>query len=224
MFQAKNKPNPNPSVVPAEPSVSVIESRPPSILDFTGIYEVDAQYYARTPLNLVRKLKLAPTAKMVITVQMANNPRHVKTGRQLWATFKFGDALEGCMRFHPAVLDPEGMSKNDEPPSVFEQSCTLKNNAWPGLSPHGIPKWSMRYRARELDTGDLAGLTDCWQTQVLFEQGDDGIWRMGGPFMVGCDSLHSQAVRTGDVSPKRGSEKTVIGYWDAYKRAPSRYI
>ncbi|KAI9052894.1 hypothetical protein LZ554_003166 [Drepanopeziza brunnea f. sp. 'monogermtubi'] len=140
---------------------------------------------------------------------MANNPRHNKIGRQLWADFRLGHRVYGVMRFCPRP-NSEEEQRITLPVKEFEKACVLESGCWPGPSPDGTGEWHMRwrgvYKSREISRDEA----DC---RVSFKKDDDGKVKMRG--VIELDSLMFPwtAERRFAAMPPARSEPSVTRTW-----------
>jgi hypothetical protein len=128
---------PSPAVIPSEPEhktdtkLTEVESPPSWSWDVTGDWSL-------TCPQLTRMLDLEDSDPQTMIIKLANNPRHSKIGRQLWASFNFGNGhLAGTMRFCPPVESPlrENLDMRG-----FEKACVLEKGEWVGPPPNGMQK------------------------------------------------------------------------------------
>jgi hypothetical protein len=188
------------------------ESPPPWSWDVTGGWSL-------TSPQLVRVLDLEEPATLAMTIHLANNPRHTKEGRQLWATFDFGDgALAGNMRFCPHV---ESNEREDVDMKDFEKACVLKRGQWVGPHPNRLQKWNLRWRGLDMDTGVVEQGSDQYQTEIEFKKGDDGKLTLSGVMVFQFQPMVFRGVKIKEGKPPKGNEMTVDRHWLRYK---SRYL
>jgi len=79
-----------------------------------------------------------------MTIYMANNPFHSKTGRQLWGIFEIGSSIVGIVRFCPAM--PE--DRKECSLADFEKACVLDDGVCPAL-------WPMEERPNGTSGGEV---------------------------------------------------------------------
>jgi hypothetical protein len=202
--QPKRKPGPKAGFkYPTE-----AESPPPWSWDVTGEWTL-------TSPQLVRVLDLEEPATLAMTIRLANNPRHTKEGRQLWATFDFGDgALAGNIRFCPDVEsnEREGVDIKD-----FEKACVLKRGQWVGPRPNGLPKWNLRWRGIDVDSGVVEQGSDQYQTEIEFEKGGDGKLTLVGVLVFQFQPIVFRGIKIKEGKPPKGNDTTVDRRWLQYK-------
>ena len=98
-----------------------MEKPPVCAWDALGKWNIDAP-------KVINCLKAEKNASFTKTIYLANNKKPAALGRQLWAKFKIGFKVSGCMRFIPL---PETSRPFKDVPA-FEKGCTLKKGIWPG--------------------------------------------------------------------------------------------
>jgi len=208
-LKSKQKPGPKPGFkFPTE-----AESPPPWSWDVTGKWTL-------TCPQLVDGLEFEDSAPLMMTIHLANNPRHTKVGRQYWATFDFGNrSFIGNMRFCPHV---DSSIRRDVDMKDFEKACVLKRGEWVGPPPHGTQKWNLRWRGVDLETGVVEGCcSDQYQTNLEFDKGDDGKLTLSAVFVFRFQPMVLCGVKTGEAKPPGGNDTSVARQWLRYK---PRYI
>ena len=215
LIKAKNKSIPKAGLL-TQPLSPYIDMPPDWAWDVTGKWKLTCPGLAE------EFLKVPNMDTMFINIFLANNPNHIKVGRQLWATFNFENALEGCMRFFPATMKPKDgfldMCQEYSLPRL-EKACVLKNGVWPGPSPKGKPRWFMAWRGVKKDS-DIKLSCDWLQSELMFELGDNGQLMMRGQFII--NSLEWGTFRGVKVSEEvqpEGSGPTLVTRWESL--APS---
>jgi hypothetical protein len=167
-------------------SSSVPEGRPDWAWDITGDWKI-------TSRMLTEALGLPNTASLHMDIFLVDNPR------QYWAKFRFGDKLEGCMRFClPSDENRPGITRV-VPIAQFQKECILEDGVWPGPSPRGHQKWEHRWRGRELDKRQNAALSDAYQSTINFDRGNDGQITLTGIMVVHCQPVIINGNKTGDL-------------------------
>ena len=208
LSKPKQKPGPKPGFTfPTE-----AESPPPWSWDVIGKWTL-------TCPQLTKMLDLDDSATLMMTIHLANNPRHTKVGRQYWATFDFGEgSFAGNMRFCPHM---DSSIRDDIDMADFEKACMLKNGLWVGPPPNGLQKWNLRWRGVDLDTGVVEGSSDQYQTDIEFKKDGDGNLMLSAVFVFRFQPLLLRGVKTGEAQPPRGNDTSVARQWLRYK---PRYI
>jgi len=206
-LESKQKSGPKPGLkFPTE-----AESPPPWSWDITGEWTL-------TCPQLTNGHEFKTSDTLMMTIHLANNPRHTKVGRQYWATFDFGDgSFIGNMRFCPYVDSGRGnISMKD-----FEKACVLKERVWVGPNPHGMQKWNLRWRG-VMNTGVVEDhCCDQYQSDIEFKKGDDGKLTLGAVFVFRFQPMVLRGVKTGEAKPPGGRDASVASQWLQYK---PRYI
>ncbi|KAE9363927.1 hypothetical protein N431DRAFT_119107 [Stipitochalara longipes BDJ] len=207
IIQIKHKPKP----VPAPASgVAVVQARPDWAWDITGKWTL-------TPLRedrfFLSSIGVPKNTQLTMSIFLANNPRHTKIQRQYWAIFKFGESMEGCMRF---CMPEEGGSKWSA--KEFDEACVLNDDDWVGPAPQGSPKMAYRWRVKNCDTGyQPRWYTSEFQHEGLtFAMGDDGKLSFNAVMTVGYSPRVLQGVKTGEVEPRKNNAATVKTVWNSY--------
>jgi hypothetical protein len=200
IIQIKHKP------APATASdANVVQERPDWAWDITGEWTL-------TDDDIMRSIGLPKTTKCTMSIFLANNPRHKKIQRQYWAIFKFGDSVEGCMRFClPSEKGSRGTIKE------FEESCVLDDDDWVGAPPQGVAKLQYRWRARDCETGEKPSWYHEYQQGMDFKMGDDGKLSMTAVMTVGWQPKILYGVKTRNGEPRKGNAPTVKTVWDSFK-------
>lgn len=209
LSKPKQKPGPKPGFkFPTE-----AESPPPWIWDVTGTWTLACR-------KLADALKLQNSDSMIMSIHLANNPRHTKVGRQYWATLNFGDrSFVGNMRFCPHV---DSSIRDDVDIEDFEKACVLKKGVWVGPPPDGMQKWNLRWRGVDLNTGDVEGCqSDQFQTDIEFGKGDDGNLTLTAVIVFRYQLMVLRGVKTGEVKPQGGNSVSIVRQWLRYK---ARYV
>ncbi|KAJ5042223.1 uncharacterized protein L3040_004777 [Drepanopeziza brunnea f. sp. 'multigermtubi'] len=194
-----------------------IELPPLGAFDVTGIWQIEAQHL-RSHLGISDKD--GNRGCMYITVKMANNPRHHKIGRQLWADFRLGPRVCGVMRFCPRP-NSEEEQRITLPLKEFEKACVLESACWPGPSPEGKGEWYMRwrgvYKSREISR-------DQADYRVSFKKDDDGKVKMRG--VIELDSLMFPwtAERLFAAMPPARNEPSVTKTWSEARPEHDRIL
>jgi hypothetical protein len=202
--KAKNKPTRKTGSVPS-PLVSYLEKPPAWAWDVTGHWTV-------TSPMLAAVLGGQDMQSMSIQIMMANNPRHNKIGRQLWATFKFGGKLEGCMRFVPHVEEGARYWQLKD----FEKACPLKDGSWPGPAPNGQREWLLRWRGMNPKTHEMSPCCDSYQTVVSFEINEQRQLTMKGVMTCNFQPTTFYATKVDEWVPSGGRDPTVATTWASY--------
>jgi hypothetical protein len=188
------------------------ESPPPWSWDVTGKWTL-------TCPRLTNKLGLDDSATQMMTIHLANNPRHTKVGRQYWATFDFGDGcFVGNMRFCPHM---DSSIRGDIDLADFEKACVLKRGAWVGPPPNGLQKWNLRWRGVNTDSGVVEGSSDQYQTDVEFTKSGDRNLMLNAVFVFRSQPMFLRGVKTGEAKPSGGNDTSITRQWLRYK---PRYI
>ncbi|KAF4631926.1 hypothetical protein G7Y89_g6210 [Cudoniella acicularis] len=145
--------------------------------------------------------------KNFMMINMCNNPSHTNIGRQMWAQFYFlGIKFIGTMRFCPASPSERGLLFQQECTlKEFEEACELEHGFWPGPAPRGQQKFHMRWRGL-LQGEDHSHYDDKNQTQVEFQKGENGKFKLKGVLMLDSTPLAFEAVQTA-TSQRDGYER-----------------
>jgi hypothetical protein len=196
-----------PKAVSAEPSAflneAAFEPMPEWAWNVSGRWEITPSHFTQ-----ILRADLDDLTPMFMNIKVANNPRHNKIGRQLWATFEFGHVMKGCMRFCPALPSDAAHDSVSE----FEKACVLQGGAWPGAKPNGHKKWNMRWRGTDSNKGHSC-LCDEYETQVTFKEGTDGGLSMEGVMIIECQPTVLKAVKIRELKSSEAGGSTVKNTW-----------
>jgi len=192
-------------------SGNVIEKQPEWAFDVTGKWTIDASKLSHDLIFFDRKYPDGPPP-FTLEIKYANNPRNKKIGRQLWGTFRWG-TWTGCMRFAPG-------HKYIASHLQFYQECVLKKGVWAGPEPRGFSTWNFRWKAK-CDTEGIEEGTDEWQTQLRFSKKADGTLTLDGKMIVGGYKARKfSGIKTGEIPPPKGNDKTVEAWWNKDLKDP----
>lgn len=158
-----------------------IEKQPDWAFDVVGTWEIDATHIShdfQKPNYLTAHLGLEPqpVKSFILEIRYDNDTKRRKIGRQLWATFKWGD-WSGCMRMCPG--HEYSCSHED-----FYHECDLGAGVWPGEAPLGTSVWTYRWRA-QWPNGTVVDGTDEREAQLQFSRDQDGVMRIYGKMVAG---------------------------------------
>ncbi|KAL2070535.1 hypothetical protein VTL71DRAFT_13561 [Oculimacula yallundae] len=187
-----------------------IEPLPAWAWDVTGEWAVDSP-------SLRTNLGIPAYANMSISIRLANSPHVGPQSRRLYAHFRFGDAMEGCMRFAP-VAQTQLPSATPDTLADFEKNTHLGEGVWPGPLPQGIELWKMRFRALDHRTEEVDPRSEERQSQVLFGRGDDGRLCLKREMVIKETKLPFDAVRVVEEKYTNGNEATAQSAWQRYAR------
>ncbi|KAI8962829.1 hypothetical protein F5Y11DRAFT_178771 [Daldinia sp. FL1419] len=209
VISTKNKPGPIPGfVVNAGATSRYLEDRPDWAWDIMGKYEIST-------IGLTRALGVSqgsPVA-MTMTVQMDNNSKRQKAGRQLWAIIEAGDIL-ALARFRP-IPTPNSLSR--VPLEVFEKACVLKPGVWVGPKPQGTQSWEMRWRGFS-DANAKTMVEDDMGSEVMFTKDDQGNLVFRGEMLVKHESFLVVGTWVAPTEERRPSAPTVSTEWSKYSK------
>ncbi|KAG4223155.1 hypothetical protein PC116_g28374 [Phytophthora cactorum] len=207
VISTKNKPGPIPGfVVNASATSRYLEERPDWAWDVMGKYEIST-------IGLTKALGISerePVA-MTMTVQMDNNSKHQKAGRQLWAIIEAGDLL-ALARFRP---NPTPNNLSEDPVEVFEKACVLKPGVWVGPNSQGIRHWEMRWRGFS-DASLQTMAEDHTGSEVMFTKDDQGKLIFRGKMIVKDGSFLVVGKWVAPTEERRPSAPTVNTEWAKY--------
>ncbi|KAI1213553.1 uncharacterized protein F4807DRAFT_411597 [Annulohypoxylon truncatum] len=206
VISTKNKPGPIPGfIINATATSRYLEERPDWAWDVTGRYELST-------IGLTKALGLSAgePVSMVMTVQMDNNAKHQKAGRQVWAQFEANGVL-ALARFRPITNSLEDSLE------TFEKGCVLKPGVWVGPEPRGTQQWEMRWRGFS-DTNLETIAEDEVGTEVLFTRDDQGKQVFRGKIRVGHKSFTVMGSRVAPTEERRPSAPTVNTEWAKFQK------
>ncbi|KAI0115435.1 hypothetical protein F4814DRAFT_419510 [Daldinia grandis] len=207
IISTKNKPGPVPGfVVNAGATSRYLEEHPDWAWNVMGKYEIST-------VGLTEALGVSggePVAT-TMTVQMDNNAKHQKAGRQLWAVIEAGDLL-ALARFRPS---PALNSLLEDSLEVFEKACVLKSGVWVGPKPLGAQKWEMRWRGFS-DAGSQTMAEDAIGSEVMFTKDDQGKLIFRGKMIVEDESFLVVGTWVAPTEERRPSAPTVNTEWSRY--------
>lgn len=193
------------SPIPSE----CVESPPAWAWDVIGKWKIDA-------LEVAASLKAKKNDLFTMEIHMANSKKPVSLGRQLWATFKVGPKVLGCIRFIPL---PEDSRPMDTVPA-FEKACKLKKNIWPGhersAPGKSYHKWGLRWRAKRTTGKSDYGRSDLYETMFNFERDEDGTLRVSGVWTIDSQMQLWKGVKIEDGPQVDGTETTVNAVWKSF--------
>jgi hypothetical protein len=205
IIQIKHKPAPAP-----KSGLAVVQARPDWAWDITGKWILTPH---RNDRSFRSSIGVPKDTQLTMSIFLANNPRHTKIRRQYWAIFKFGDGIEGCMRF--CMLNDEGSKWTAK---EFDEACMLDDDDWVGPSPQGSPKMGYRWRVKNCDTGYQPRwyISEFQHESVEFEMGDDGKLSFTAIMTVGFSPRILHGVKTGELEPRKSNAATVKTAWNSY--------
>ncbi|KAI1661819.1 hypothetical protein F4813DRAFT_385490 [Daldinia decipiens] len=207
VISTKNKPGPIPGfIVNAAATSRYLEELPDWAWNVMGKYEIST-------IGLTKALGVSegkPLA-MTMTVQMDNNAKHQKAGRQLWATIEVGDSL-ALARFRPSPT-PNGLLEDSL--EVFEKACVLKPGVWVGPKPQGTQNWEMRWRGFS-DASLQTMAEDAIGSEVIFTKDDQGKLIFRGKMIVKDESFLVVGTCVAPTEERRPSAPTVNTEWAKY--------
>lgn len=152
--------------------------------------------------------------ELSMKIILANNPRHNKIGRQLWAIFNFGEGFKGVMRFNPE----SNHGDHTRTLGGFEKACVLKQGVWPGPSPQGEQSWRFRWRGADFGTGVKDSTGDQATSRMIFKAGEDGKPILEAVFTYKFQMASFRGVKAAMPSVRyNGSEGSVTHEWLSYK-------
>ncbi|KAI1098268.1 hypothetical protein F4804DRAFT_325286 [Jackrogersella minutella] len=204
VISTKNKPGPNPGfVINATATSRYLEERPDWAWDVTGKYEIST-------IGLTKALGLSDgePVSMIMTVQMDNNAKHQKAGRQIWAQIEANGIL-ALARFRPST------NQVDYSVEAFEKACVLNPGVWVGPEPQGTQKWEMRWRGFS-DTNLETMAEDDIGTEVIFARDDQGKQIFRGEIIVGNKSFLMMGIWVAPTEERRASAPTVNTEWSKF--------
>ncbi|OTB07270.1 hypothetical protein M426DRAFT_318291 [Hypoxylon sp. CI-4A] len=210
LISTKNKPGPIPGYV-INPSASsrYLEDRPSWAWDVTGKYEISTIGLA----DALGLRQLSEPVPMIMKVQMDNNAKHQKAGRQLWAEIEATGIL-ALARFRPS---PTSTNLVEDSVEAFEKACILQPGVWVGPEPQGTHKWEMRWRGFS-DINDETMAEDSVGSEVLFTKDDQGKQVFRGEMIVGNLSFLMLGRRIEPVEDRRPSAPTINREWARFYR------
>ncbi|KAI2785098.1 hypothetical protein F4815DRAFT_440331 [Daldinia loculata] len=207
VITTKNKPGPIPGfIVNAGATSRYLEERPDWAWNVMGKYEIST-------IGLTKALGVSegkPVA-MTMTVQMDNNAKHQKAGRQLWAIIEAGDLL-ALARFRPS---PTPNSLLEDSLEVFEKACVLKPGVWVGPKAQGTQNWEMRWRGFS-DASLQTMAEDAIGSEVIFTKDDQGKLIFRGKMIVKDESFLVVGTWVAPTEERRPSAPTVNTEWAKY--------
>lgn len=207
VITTKNKPGPIPGfIVNAGATSRYLEERPDWAWNVMGKYEIST-------IGLTKALGVSegkPVA-MTMTVQMDNNAKHQKAGRQLWAIIEAGDLL-ALARFRPC---PTPNSLLEDSLEVFEKACVLKPGVWVGPKAQGTQNWEMRWRGFS-DASLQTMAEDAIGSEVIFTKDDQGKLIFRGKMIVKDESFLVVGTWVAPTEERRPSAPTVNTEWAKY--------
>ncbi|KAI2465543.1 hypothetical protein F4781DRAFT_21304 [Annulohypoxylon bovei var. microspora] len=206
VISTKNKPGPIPGfIINATATSRYLEERPGWAWDVTGKYEIST-------IGLTKALGLSAgePVSIIMTVQMDNNAKHQKAGRQLWAQIE-ANSLLALARFRPIVTSFEDSLE------TFEKGCVLGPGEWVGPEPRGTQKWEMRWRGFS-DTNLETRAEDEVGTGVLFTKDDQGKKIFRGEMIVGNKSFMVMGMWVAPTDERKASAPTVNTEWAKYAK------
>ena len=199
VIKAREKPGPNPGAYP-KPKSAFVEAPPLFAWDVSGAWDITPSGH-----DTLRNFKM--------TIYMANNPFHSKTGRQLWGNFEIGSGIVGIVRLCPALEDDRKECSLDR----FEKACVLEDGVWPGaVTEGGTPNWHFRWRGVDKNTGVTESTSDIKNTEMIFGRNGDGTISFRGSFMWDCEEVPIIGIKKGIGKPRSIVAPTVNRAWDAY--------
>ncbi|KAI0882074.1 uncharacterized protein GGS22DRAFT_171473 [Annulohypoxylon maeteangense] len=206
VFTTKNKPGPIPGfIINATATSRYLEERPDWAWDVMGRYELST-------IGLTKALGLSAgePVSIVMTVQMDNNAKHQKAGRQLWAQFE-AKGIFALARFRPIS------SSLDDSLEKFEKSCVLKPGLWVGPETRGTQKWEMRWRGFS-DSNLVTLAEDQAGTEVFFTKDDQGKLIFRGKMIAGNKSYSVMGSWVAPTEERRPSAPTINTEWAKFQR------
>ncbi|KAI1086218.1 hypothetical protein F5B19DRAFT_480082 [Rostrohypoxylon terebratum] len=206
VISTKNKPGPIPGfIVNATATSRYLEERPDWAWDVTGVYELST-FGLATALGI----STGEPISMTMTVQMDNNAKHQKAGRQLWAQFD-ADGVLALARFRPIA------NSLDDSLETFEKECVLKGGVWAGPEPQGTQLWEMRWRG--FSNADLETIAeDETGTEAHFVKNDQGKLVFKGEMMVGGKSFMIMGFWIAPTKERKLSAPTVNTEWAKFQK------
>lgn len=186
--------------------------RPPEwAWDVLGKWEITAP-------NVAEALEIGEGEPLTMTIRMANALKPSTARRTLWATFKFGTKIQGCMRFCP-------LEENSRPaPTIerFENKTMLQPGVWPGdsISAPGLSyqKWGLRWRAAKKvgNQMEILRYSDDSETAFNFQRGEDGALSLRGLFTVGWQPKLWRATKIKDRQSVDAYDERASSVWSSF--------
>jgi hypothetical protein len=197
------------------PGKTIIENPPDWAWNLAGHWNITAP-------KLSEALKLGKTECLTMKIHISNYPAHTRVGRQLWASFVFGDSLKGYMRFCPASTpNVKGCNLKQ-----FDSACRLEEGQWAGPSEDGgHEKWLWRWRGKKGFMSYEDG-SDEFQDEVEFSTGENGEYKMQAIITYGYQKMILEAVKDRESTPPKGNPPSILSAWDGCRRKQDsgRYI
>ncbi|KAI0901667.1 hypothetical protein F4806DRAFT_8621 [Annulohypoxylon nitens] len=206
VISTKNKPGPIPGfIINATATSRYLEERPDWAWDITGVYDLSTIGLAKAV-----GISTGEPVSMTMTVQMDNNAKHQKAGRQLWAQFDANGVI-ALARFRPIT------NSLDDSLETFEKGCVLKSGVWAGPEPQGTRLWEMRWRG--FSDANLETIAeDEIGTEAHFVRDDQGKQVFRGKIMLGRKSFMVMGFWVAPTKERKLSAPTVNTEWAKFQK------
>jgi hypothetical protein len=188
-----------------------IEEKPDWAWDVAGTWRIESP-------QLAKHLGRDATTPFKITIFVTNNPNHTNIGRQIWAEFNFAWALYGAMRICTLSTD----SNNERPKTTlkdFERACPLSPGRWPGPSPQGFQKCSMRWRGGRWSAGLRKGLqsADHGENEFTFGMNETGQLTFEAVMILENEFYVFKGTKYCDTEPPKANDPTIRVKWEDFR-------